>query len=200
MNKLTLFLFTFLLSLISVNAQNPNPLDKSGIAIKTNIIYDFLATVNVGAEFRIANKVTLDLPININAWEKSYNMKLKHFLIQPEFRYWLSEEFDRHFFGAHALYLNYDWANIKLPFEIYPELNDNRRRKGNGYGLGVSYGYHWFLTPQFRLEWSIGLGYAYMKYDTYACATCEEVETKDGGKHYFGPTKIGISFIYMLGK
>ena len=197
MNKSTLFLFALLFSFISVTAQNP--LDKSGIAIKTNLVYDFLATVNVGAEFRIANRVTMDLPVSINAWEKSYNMKLKHFLVQPEFRYWLSEEFDKHFFGVHVLYANYDIADVKLPFEIYPSL-ESGRRKGNGFGMGVSYGYHWFLNPNFRVEWSLGLGYAYFKYDTYDCATCEEVRSKDIGKHYFGPTKLGISFIYMLGQ
>ena len=197
MYKFTLILFVFLFSFMNIKAQNP--LDGSGIAVKTNVLYDFLATVNIGAEFRVANRVTFDFPININAWPKSYNMKFKHILIQPEFRYWLKEEFDRHFFGAHVLYVNYDWADMKLPFEIYPQLK-NQRFKGDGYGIGFSYGYHWFLTSALRLEWTVGLGYAYFKYDLYNCSSCKEIAGKDHSKHYFGPTKAGVSLIYMIGK
>ena len=193
MNKLTLVILALVFSFMNVNAQNP--LDGAGFALKTNVLYDFAATINLGAEFRVGDKMTVDVPININFWNKSYDMQLKHFMVQPEFRYWLKEEFDMHFFGAHLLYANYDIANISLPFDMYPGLKDNRF-DGYGMGIGLSYGYHLYLTSAFRLEGTIGLGYIRTKHDRYDNG---EITGKDLNENYFGPTKLGISLVYMIG-
>ena len=38
------------------------------VAIKTNLLYDATATVNLGVEVGLAPKWTLDISGNINAW------------------------------------------------------------------------------------------------------------------------------------
>ena len=64
-------------------------------------------------------------------------------------------------------------------------------------GAGVSYGYHWVIAPRFSMEFTVGIGYAYLKYDKTRCTDCKQV-IGEGVSHYFGPTRAGLSLIYML--
>lgn len=79
----------------NVKAQN--------FALKTNILYDATATVNIGAEIGLAPKWTFDLSGNYNPWEMPNGMLWKHAMIQPEFRYWFCDRFSRHFLGFHGI-------------------------------------------------------------------------------------------------
>lgn len=60
----------FLFIGISLSAQD--------IAIKTNLLYDISTTINLGAEFRLAPKWTLDLSANYNPFTFSDSKKWKH--------------------------------------------------------------------------------------------------------------------------
>ena len=66
----------FLFIGISLSAQD--------IAIKTNLLYDISTTINLGAEFRLAPKWTLDLSANYNPFTFSDSKKWKHWMAQPE--------------------------------------------------------------------------------------------------------------------
>ena len=252
------------------------------MALKTNLLYDATTTINLGYEFKLDHKTTLDIWVNYNPWtlgkkwvglyERQYNpeignavayasaserqSKLKHIAIQPELRWWLCESFNGHFFGAHlhaglfnvgALKLPFDWGRYKdaqgeylggYPVSMTPVNHENVRIQGIGYrpsntaypglvgsenfesndiywgnadrdgiytnsfegwllGAGVSYGYHMILSPRFSLEFTAGIGYAFLKYDKNRCTDC----TKKIGEevsHYFGPTRVGLSLVYML--
>ena len=59
------------------------------IAVKTNLLYDVTTTLNLGAEVRLAPKWTLDLSGNYNPFNLGDDKKMKHWLVQPEARYWL---------------------------------------------------------------------------------------------------------------
>ena len=71
------------------------------IAGKTNIIYDVSATVNVGLEVGLSDRWTLDMSGSFNGWSTSGEKKWKHWMVQPEARYWLCDKFSGHFFGFH---------------------------------------------------------------------------------------------------
>ena len=62
-------------------------------------LYDLTTTINLGAEVRLAPKWTLDLSGNYNAWSFKNDKKWKHWMAQPEARYWLCEAFNGHFLG-----------------------------------------------------------------------------------------------------
>lgn len=166
-------------------------------ALKTNLLYDATSTINLGVEFRLAPKWTLDLSANYNGWTLAKERKIKHWMVQPEARYWLCEPFNGHFFGLHALVSQFNMGGIKLPFNIGQNGIRNHRYEGWAAGGGLSYGYHWILGKRWGLEASIGVGYAYLDYDQFQSGKCG---TKTGCKtlHYFGPTKAGITLIYML--
>ena len=55
-------------------------------AVKTNLFYDALTTVNLGFETRLYPKWTLDVSANYNPWSFSENKKWKQLSLQPEAR------------------------------------------------------------------------------------------------------------------
>ena len=110
-------------------------------ALKTNVLYDATATVNLGAEIGLAPKWTLDISGNFNGWSKDDHTKWKHWMVQPEARYWFCDRFSRHFVGAHLIggALNFGNINNSLSFlgTDFSKLSDHRYQ-GYAYGCGVA--------------------------------------------------------------
>lgn len=161
------------------------------VAVKTNLLYDATASMNLGLEVALNKRWTLDFSGNYNPWQYSDNKKMKHWLVQPELRYWTCEKFYGHFWGVHAHVAGFNMGGIKLiGLEKY-------RYQGMAYGGGISYGYHWIVNRRFSIEASIGAGYAFLDYGKYGCEKCAE-KIKDSNRHYIGPTKIAVSLIYVI--
>lgn len=170
---------------------------KPVFAVKTNLLYDATATLNLGLEFAIANKWTLDMSGNLNSWKAYGSGKWKHVMVQPEMRYWICERFNGHFVGVH---LHGGVFNVGALPSLSGFISDNMqqyRYQGYFYGGGLSYGYHMVLSGRWSLETSLGLGYAHINYDKYPCGHCG-VKIKSDTKNYFGPTKLAISLIYSI--
>lgn len=173
--------------------------------VKTNLLYDATSTMNLGVEFGLSRKWTLDISGNLNPWTFSENRKMKHWLVQPEARYWFCEKFSGHFLGIHAHGGQYNWGGMlpwgfkdgKMFGSIENEHIMTNRYQGWLTGAGISYGYQWILGNRWSLEATIGVGYAYLSYDRYPCGTCGS-KLGEGSKNYFGPTKAGITLIYMI--
>lgn len=164
--------------------------------VKTNLIHDATTSLNVGAEAKLSERHSLDISVSYNPWTFSDNKKFKHILLQPEFRYWICEPFNGHFWGIHAMYAHYNIGGIKLPLVSEQKL-ETTRYQGDLYGAGISYGYQWYLSPRWNLEATIGVGYAYLDYKAYDCQTCGK-ELYQKNRHYVGPTKVGLSLIYII--
>lgn len=167
------------------------------LAAKTNLLYWATTTPNLGFELGLGSRSTLELAAGYNPWtlDGERNKKIKHWLVMPEYRYWLCESFNGHFFGAHAGYAYYNIGGVRLPF-LSKGMKDHRYQ-GWAAGAGVSYGYSWIVGTRWNIEATIGVGYVYTNYDKYECATCGEFKGNKA-KHYFGPTKAGISLIYII--
>ena len=71
------------------------------------------------------------------------------------------------------------------------------RYDGSLYGAGISYGYQWIISKRWSMEATVGVGYARLKYDKYARGDGGE-KLGHNTRNYFGPTKIGLSFIYVI--
>lgn len=80
MNKRILFVLLAFIGFIS-------PAMAQKVAVKTNLLYDATSTINLGTEFGLSPKWTLDVSANYNPWTYSNNKKWKHWLVQPEARY-----------------------------------------------------------------------------------------------------------------
>ncbi len=190
--RLTLILLVGLMGCLgAVRAQK--------VALKTNLLYDAALSPNLGIEVGLAPKWTFDLSGNVNAW-KVDDRYWKHWLVQPEVRYWLCDRWQGHFFGAHLLGGQFNLGNLKLPNFLgnnFKKLEDYRYQ-GWGVGAGIAYGYSWIVGRHWNIEAEIGLGWVYTRYDKYPCTHCGD-KIKDNAVHnYVGPTKAAVNLIYVF--
>lgn len=186
MRVLTIIMYIVLALLISIGAQAQR------VAIKTNLLTWATTTPNMGVEASLNPHFTIDLQGAYNAWKFGNGMKLNLYLAQPELRYWPCQKFEGHFWGLHALYGHYNVG--LLPF--VPATKEHLYR-GELYGGGIAYGYHWALGSRWGLEATAGVGYVQLQYNKYRCTDCAELE----GSYRSGriaPTRLGISLIYCI--
>ena len=171
------------------------------VALKTNLVHDVTATVNLAAEMKVAPKWTVELSGDLNAWTFNDNKKWKHWKLQPEARYWLCEAFNGHFLGAHLLGGIYNMGNWDTGFSFlgtdFGQLKDHRY-EGWMVGAGVAYGYHWMLGRHWSIEVEIGLGYVFSQADKYECPRCGDQLENDEPHHYVGSTKVAVNLIYVF--
>lgn len=165
-------------------------------ALKTNLLYWATATPNLGAEVSFARKHSAQLFYGLNPWKSSSGKSLRHWALQPEYRYWFCEAFNGWFVGVHGVGGEFNVGNIELPFNIYEGTKDHRY-EGWYAGGGITAGYQWMLSRHWNFEASVGLGYVYAQFDKYECGWCGE-KVFSGHKNYFGPTKAALSFLYIF--
>jgi hypothetical protein len=177
-----------------------SPVRAQSFAVKTNLIYDATATVNVGMEVGLAPRWTFDLSGNLNTWSKNEYTKWKHWMVQPEARYWFCDRFSRHFIGAHLLTGAFNFGNINNNISFlgtdFSVLSDYRYQ-GYAYGGGLAYGFAFVLSKHLNLELEVGAGYVYLDYEKFECADCGR-KVGEGNHHYVGPTKAAINLVYLF--
>jgi len=166
-------------------------------ALKTNALFDLTTSLNLGLELRLQRQITLDLPFTLNPWtyNKLENTKFKFLLFQPGLRYWDCEVFNGHFFGVHGHYAYFNVGHLPTP--PFSDTMNRHRFEGELLGAGISYGYHWLISPRWSFEAEIGLGYARLWYGKYPCQTCAKLISNEK-KHYLGVTRAGLNFIYLF--
>jgi len=167
------------------------------VALKTNLLYDATTTPNLGVEIGVGRKSSVQLVYGLNPWKfgQGDDQKYaKHWILNPEYRYWFCQRFNGSFLGVHAFGGEYDAANVNLLF--WDELKDHRF-EGWYVGGGISYGYQWVLSRHWNFEAAIGFGAAYIAYDKFNCGVCGK-KLDDGHKVYVGPTKLALSLLYIF--
>ena len=130
MNKISIYL------IITITLLSVFPMKGQHVALKSNLLYWSTTTPNMGFEFRMGKKLSLDLWGAYNSWEFKDDMSHKHYLVQPELRYWPCQTYEGHFFGLHGHYGHFNIGQI--PF--IPGLEEKNYR-GSLYGGGLTWGY-----------------------------------------------------------
>ena len=169
------------------------------VAVKTNLLYDATTTPNIGAEVGMGKKHSMQLYYGLNPWKFSGDnggKYFKHWLLEPEYRYWFCHRFQGSFVGIHGLGGEFNAANIELPFGIEKGLRDHHY-EGWYVGGGLTYGYQWVLSRHWNIEASVGVGVIYADYQKYECGECGR-KVGDDDTFYVGPTKAVLSLLYMF--
>lgn len=169
-------------------------------ALKSNLLYDATTTINIGVEAALSQRLTLDISGNYNPWTFSDNKKWKHWLVQPELRYWFCRKWNGHFIAVHAHGGEFNFGNLDMDFKLFGNdfgMLKDYRYEGWFAGAGIAYGYSWILSKHWNLEAELGIGWAYAKYDQYRCPSCGKKEGS-GSEHYFGPTKAALNVVYLF--
>ena len=166
-------------------------------SVKTNVLYDLTATLNLGAEFRLAPRWTLDISGNYNPWtfgtSEETMKKWKHAMLQPEARYWLSEDNSGIFVGAHFGLVSY---NIALNGDYrYQDKDGNTPAIGGGISIGyrrpISDGNKW------NIEFSLGAGAYSLNYDRFYNVT-NGIYIDTQKKNYFGIDQVAVTISYTF--
>ena len=171
------------------------------IGISTNLLYWATASPNVSLEYRIGSHTTVGgsvgynpfkLPNRVNAEGVAVNPKLMHWSAGAEWRYWTCRPFERFYVGVHALGGAYNVGGVKILSAL-----ENQRYDGWGVGAGIGAGYQWALGERWGLNVALGVGYVYLHYDRFECGACGD-RTGTFNRHYIGPTKASVSFVYFI--
>ena len=168
----------------------PEAASSSGryVAVKTNLAAWAGTVVNLAADVQVSEHVSVELPVLWCPWYVSDKHAVKTFTIQPEGRYWLARPGKGHFFGVHA---HIGWFNVKWNRDRYQDTSRPLL------GAGISYGYLLPLGEHWAGEFTLGAGYANMKYDTYYnIGNGARIDTRT--KNYWGITRVGISVVYRF--
>lgn len=169
------------------------------VGLKTNFLSDGFLSPNLGIEISLAPRWTVDLTGQVNFWNVNSH-RWRHWIAQPEARYWFCDRFSRHFVGVHALGGDFNVGMIKNDIHFlgtdFSKLTD-RRYQGWLVGAGVAYGYAFILGRHWNLELELGVGYAYLNFGEFECSECGR-KVGEGDHHYVGPTKAAINLVYVF--
>lgn len=189
--RLTCTLLTVVGSMTCVYSQN--------VALKSNLVSDVLLSPNIGIEIGLAPRWTLNASGQLNLWTVGNGHKWRHWLVQPEARYWFCQRFAGHFVGIHTLGGEYNVGKLDLPNFLGMPLSNLKDRRYEGWfaGTGVAYGYAWPVSKHWNIEAEIGLGWIWTRYDAYPCAVCgSKLESKT--YNHFAPTKLAVNIEYIF--
>lgn len=158
------------------------------LAVKTNLAAWAGTIMNVAADVQVSEHFSVELPVLWCPWYVSDKHAVKTFTIQPEARYWLSKPGKGHFFGVHA---HVGWFNVKWNRDRYQDTDRPLL------GAGISYGYLLPFNEHWAGEFTLGAGYANMRYDTYYnIDNGARIDTRT--KNYWGITRVGLSVVYRF--
>ena len=158
------------------------------VAVKTNLAAWVGTIMNLAADVQVSEHFSVELPVLWCPWHVSSKHAVKTFTIQPEGRYWLARPGKGHFFGVHA---HIGWFNVKWNRDRYQDTSRPLL------GAGISYGYLLPLGEHWAGEFTLGAGYANLKYNTYYnIGNGSRIDTRT--KNYWGITRVGISVVYRF--
>lgn len=143
------------------------------------------ATVNAELSMTLGRKWSLHLPVYYNPFVFRDNKKFQNFTLMPGVRYWLLESYVNGFAGVNAIGSKYHitWKDS--------------RYEGQAFGMGISAGYAWLLSPRWNLEIEGGIGLVWTDYTEYECEECGR-KKGEYTRWVAVPNKLAISFIYLF--
>lgn len=174
----------------TVVEPTPSTLTKAvDITFHTNLLYLSRGLFNVGAEW----KPNIDLPIGVVLnmgyspfGSKNWEHSLGGWFISAQGRYYMPMN-ESLFAGVNITTGGY---NIKTGDTGY---------QGNITSVGIMGGYKVTISPAFDLEFTLGVGFGWMHYDTYYHEDGYNVEKQmDINRSCIVPTSTGITLIWKI--
>lgn len=156
-------------------------------SLRTNLLYWVAATPNLGMEWKPSGSFGVLVNGAWSHWIWSGGGKHhRTWLVQPEIR-WYPGESRYWFLGieGHAGEFNFKFGDTGY--------------QGDALGGGLTGGYRLRLSKCFDMDFSLGLGYTQLKYDTYYRSNDVMVRKESGlEKNMFVPTQAGVSLIWKI--
>ncbi|MEG0889235.1 MAG: DUF3575 domain-containing protein [Bacteroides sp.] len=174
--------------------QEQSALYQPYMALKTNLLFDAAAIPNIGLEFYLGR-----------GWSIGANWMYAWWSSNSRHRYWRTyggELYTRRYFGqlAKSAPLSGHHVGVYLQGLTYDmEWGGKGYLSKFSYGAGLEYGYSLPVGRRINIDFTLGLGYLGGKFKTYQPQEDCYVWQSTNNRHWIGPTKAEISFVWLLG-
>ena len=166
------------------------------MAVKTNLLYDAVAVPNVGVEFYLKR-----------GWTLGANWMYAWWSNDSRHRYWRTYGGDvsiRKYLGRRAAGKPLTGYHLGVYGQL---LTYDLEWGGRGYlgdkwsyGAGLEYGYSLPIARRLNLDFTLGIGYLGGEYMEYLPIDNHYVWQATKQRHWFGPTKLEVSLVWLLGR
>ncbi len=174
------------------------------MALKTNMLYDAAMVPNIGAEFYLGSRMSLNADWMYAWWSnRPTDFFWRVYGGDVGLRVWLGREakikpLTGHHLGAFISAFTYD-------FELGGRGYMGGNPGGNifdraNYAAGVEYGYSLPIARRLNIDFTIGVGYMWGTYHEYLPIDDCYVWQVTKNRHYWGPVKAEISLVWLIGR
>ena len=159
------------------------------LAVKTSgTLWATFATPNIEVSYVVNDHWSAHVPVAYNPWIFGENSRFQQLTFMPGARYWFKLAHVRWFASAYA---------IGSRFHVGGWFDKPYRYDGKVFGLGVGGGYSWILSKSFNLEFELGVGTGYAKYDKCDWMKNSKRYSTEKGIRVF-PAKVDVSLVYFF--
>ena len=162
------------------------------VALNTDLAMDALMAPSLGMEIVTGNKTTFGVNF-LYAW-KAMGKNIEATVIQPEFRYYLSNR------PVHGIFMGIGAIGGRYNIEW-----KNKNYRGDAVGGGVTFGYVYNITRRLSLDFHAGYGAIYYNQKENFINSHYDDDSREYGitkanahGYYLLPTRIGLSISYVL--
>ncbi len=173
------------------------------IAVKTNMLFDVLALPNIGAEVYLGRNFSISGNWMYGWWSSDRHHRYwRAYGGDLAVRRWFGHAADDkpltgHHLGVYGQILTYDFEfGGKGQMAGEPGKSIWARPS---YAFGLEYGYSLPITRRLNIDFAVGVGYLGGEYYKYRPVDGQYVVQSFHKRHYFGPTKLEVSLVWLLG-
>ena len=167
--------------------------------LRTNLLYDVMLTPTLGVEWYINRIWGLKVDGSYTHWGSKHGMVHNIWLINPELRRYMGNE-ERFYLSIGGNVGRYNIYKGVIGSLFFPDATGYQ---GGLYSGSLGAGYKLALNYAFSLDFNLGLGYTYVKYDSFTVPNRVRVykvnKEKDVTKNLWGPTLAGVSLVWKPG-
>lgn len=181
----------------NIPEEQPEPAVSKNIlmGLKTNLLYDAVAVPNIGAEFYLGNNISV-----VGNWMYSWWKN------DPKAWYWRTYGGDlavRYWFGKNAKENPLTGHHVgvygqMLTYDFLIDEDGIIADKWN-YAAGLEYGYSLPIAKRLNMDFTLGAGYHWGEFKEYIPLDGHYVWQATKRRQYFGPTKIEVSLVWLIG-
>ena len=166
--------------------------------VSTNLLYDVVLAPSVRVETGIGNQLSIAVS-GTYGWNEGWPWyeNIRVVTADTEVRYWINHK------GAEmmrrGLHIGIYGAVYRYDFLFGGK---GQEAKAN-WGTGLTCGYSLPVSSDFSFDFNVGLGYVggkYQEYEPIDDSYHHNVWTADKVRHYMGPTKVEVAFVWHIGR
>ena len=171
--------------------------------IRSNMLYDALALPNIGVDFYLGRNFSIGGNWLYGWWKKDNRSRYwRAYGGELNGRWWFgkaahNKPLTGHHVGLYGQVYTYDfeWGGKG---EMGGKPGDNMWARCF-WGVGAEYGFSLPVARRINIDFSLGLGYTTGTYYKYHPEDGHYVWDSTHKRHYWGPTKLEIAFVWLIG-